>query len=119
MSYQIYQDIYSLAEFSFIAGTEYILEYTVYEDNGVVPLDISSGTTKLFVCQYGQPEYVVIEKAGVLSITTGVFTVTLSTDDTKEWSGKYIQQPTVYDFAGTEYRLGQGVFTVLPRIANA
>lgn len=117
MSYLTYQNIYALEEFAFIAGTEYTLQYTVYEDNGVVPLDISSGTAKLYLCPYGQPDYVAVEKNGVLSITTGVFTVTLSSIDTRELSGKYIQQPVIYDFAGTEYRLGQGTVTILPRIA--
>lgn len=117
MTYLTYQDIYQFEDFAFIAGTEYTIEYTVYESNGVVPVDISSGTTKLFVSPYGQPDYVAIEKSGVLSVETGVFTITLDTNDTKDLSGKFIQQPVVYDFAGKEYRLAQGVFTIIPRIA--
>jgi len=117
MTYLTRLDIYNLADFSFIAGSEYILEYTVYEDNGVVPVDISSGTAKLYVSPLGQPEYVALEKNGVISVTTGVFTVTLELADTQGLSGKYVQQPVVYDFAGKEYRLGQGTFTVIPRIA--
>lgn len=117
MTYLTRLDVYNLADFSFIAGTEYTLSYTVYQDNGVVPLDISSGTAKLFISPLGQPEYVVLEKNGVISGTPGVFTVTLSLADTQSLSGKYIQQPVIYDFAAKEYRLGQGQFTVIPRIA--
>lgn len=116
MSYLTISQLNTLEEFAFIGGTEYTLEYTVYNTNGIDPLDISSATTKLYICPYGQPDYAVLEKNGVLSMTTGKFTVTLSSTDTATLSGKFIQQPTVIDFEGNEFRFAQGLFTILPKI---
>ena len=110
-------DLNALEEFSFIAGTEYTIEYMVYQADGINPLDISSTTTKIYICPYGQPNYVFLTKAGVVSgVTTGLFTVTLTSVNTSSMSGKYIHQPVIADSADTEFRLAQGLFTVLTKI---
>lgn len=118
MSYTAYSSLYPLAEFSFIAGTEYVLDYTVYEADGVTPIDLSSASFIFYASPYGQPDYVAISVNGVLGIDPGTVTVTLLFADTANLRGKFVQQPTIVDFFGKEYRLGQGVFTIIPKISE-
>lgn len=114
MTYLLHSQLNSLPSFSFIAGTEYYLDYTIYDEDGVTPVDISAGSAKLIIFRYGRPDVVILEKTGVLSVTTGRFDVTLLADDTISLSGKFIQQPVYTDFYGKEFRLGQGEFVILP-----
>lgn len=112
-TYTIYAQINSLEEFGFIAGTSYTLNFNVYEENGVTPLDMGGATFKWVLSPYGQ-NYSVLEKTGTI---TGVGTaeVQLNTADTETLSGKYIQQPVIVSFSGEEYRPGQGVILMVPR----
>jgi len=116
MSYLLYSQLNTLEKISFIAGTLYTLEYMVYDEDGVTPLDLNSSTTKLYLCPYGQQNFIAVDADGVLSVTTGLFTVELTKAMTQNLSGTYIQQPTVIDFEGKEFRLGQGEIVILPRI---
>lgn len=112
-TYVLYSEINSLAEFAFIAGTPYTLNFTVYEEDGTTLLDMGGGSFKWTLSPYGQ-NYSVLEKTGTI---TGVGTaeVQLDTLDTETLSGKYIQQPTIVSFSGEEYRPGQGVVLLIPR----
>lgn len=112
----IYLDINTLEEISFIAGSEYVLEFNVYDENGS-PVNISSSTVTWDMCYYGQPDYAVLSKTG--SITdTSKFEVVLLTADTTGISGKFIHQPVIIDFDGSEFRPAQGVITIIPRIGG-
>lgn len=112
-TYTLYSQINSLTEFGFIAGTEYTLNYNVYEEDGITPLDMGGATFKWVLSRYGQNENI-LEKTG--SITgIGTATVSLSAEDTELLSGKYIQQPVIISFGGEEYRPGQGVILIIPR----
>lgn len=112
-TYTIYSEINSLTEFGYIAGTSYTLNFNVYEQNGITPLDMGGATFKWVLSPYGQ-NYNVLEKTGVI---TGVGTayVQLDTVDTETLSGKYIQQPVIVSFSGEEYRPGQGIILFIPR----
>lgn len=113
-TYTVYAQINSLAEFGFIAGSPFTLNFNVYEQDGVTPLDMSGASFKWTLTPYGQ-SYNVLEKTG--SITgVGTAEVQLDTVDTEELSGKYIQQPVIVSFSNEEYRPGQGVILVIPRI---
>ncbi len=113
-TYTIYAQINSLEEFGFIAGTSFTLNFNVYEQDGITPLDMGGATFKWVLSPYGQ-NYSVLEKTGVI---TGVGTaeVQLDTVDTAELSGKYIQQPIITSFSSEEYRPGQGIILFIPRI---
>lgn len=116
-TYTVYSQINSLEEFGFIAGTPYTLNYNVYEQDGITPLDMGGGTMKWTLSPYGQ-NYSVLEKNG--SITgIGTCQVQLTTADTETLAGKYIQQPVIISFSGQEYRQGQGVILIIPRTALA
>ena len=56
MTFVNYAKLNSLKEFSLIAGTEYTLEFNVFEADGVTPLDLGGATVKWVLCPYGQPD---------------------------------------------------------------
>ena len=113
MSYDTYNDLNSLEEFSFIAGTECVFTFNCFEDDRINPFDISDAGW--FLCPYGQFDTITLQKTGNIT-ATGVFTITLTTSDTAGLSGKYIQQPVVFDNDGYAYRLAQGTITISPKI---
>lgn len=112
----IYLSVNGLEEFSFIGGSEYVLEFNVFDENGA-EVDITSATVSWKMSYYGQPDYAVLTKAGSITDTNSFEVVILSTD-TQELSGKFIHQPIVVDFDGSEFRPSQGVITILPRIGS-
>jgi hypothetical protein len=117
MTYINYATLNALEEFSFIAGNTYTLEFTVYEDNGVTPLDLQGATVDWTLCPYGQTDYTILQKSATIT-GTNTFEVVLSNTDTSALSGKYIQQPVITAFEGEEYRPAQGVILVLPQIVK-
>jgi len=117
MSYLSFSTLNSLDEFSFIAGNTYTLEFTVFEENGITPVDLSGATIVWTLCPYGQPTYSVLQKTG--SITgANTFSVSLTAANTLSLSGKYIHQPVITSFAGSVYRPAQGVVLILPAVAT-
>lgn len=116
MSYQTFAILNSLSEFSFIAGNSYTLEFEVYEENGITPLDLGGATIDWVLSPYGQTDYTVLSIAGIIT-GTSTFEIELTSSDTELLSGKYIQQPVITSFSGAEYRPAQGVILILPRIA--
>lgn len=115
MSYLTYATINSLEEFGFIAGTDYVITFNVFEENGITPLDMGGATIKWVLAPYGQTSYNVLQINGVIT-DVGVFTVTVPSASTETLSGKYIHQPVITSFAGAEYRPGQGTLLLIPRI---
>ena len=113
-----YDTINSLTEISFIAGTEYILTFDVYDIN-MSPLSLSGSTCTWTLSPYGQPEYAILTKTGNISGSIpNEFSITLGLADTETLSGKYVQQPIVVDITGNENRPSQGILTIIPRIQN-
>jgi hypothetical protein len=53
MTYTPYTAINSLAEFSFIAGSQYELDFTVYESDGINPMDLGGATIYWVLAPYG------------------------------------------------------------------
>ena len=107
-----YEQINSLTEFAFIAGTDYTLSFTVYNEDGVTPQDISGATITWTLSPYGQ-SYNVLEITGTLTGTT-TFEVVIPSASKESLSGKYIQQPTIDDFFGNRFRPAQGVILIIP-----
>lgn len=115
MTYISYATINSLEETSLIAGSDFTLEFNAFEDDGVTPLDLGGATTKLVLSPYGQTDYTILQLNGIITATSK-FEVVLSSSDTEDLSGKYIQQPIITSFGGKEYRPAQGVILFIPRI---
>lgn len=118
MTYSIFSTINSLEPMGMIGGTEYTIEFNVYDNNNS-PLELAGKTCLWTICQYGQPEYAILTKTGVISPTvSNRFTITLVSSDTENLSGKFTQQPIVVDLLGAEFRPAQGDVLIQPRIIN-
>ena len=116
MGFISYQNLNSLEEISFIAGSNFILEFNVYEEDGVTPQNLGGATISWALCPYGEFDYNVLEKTGTIT-GTNIFEVVLDAIDTLTLAGKYIQQPIITDFSGGVFRPSQGILLILP--ANA
>ena len=114
-SYIGYQEINSLTEFPMIAGTDWVLTFNCYEDDGVTPQDIGGATITWRLSPYGQPDYNILEIAGVIS-DVSEFTVTVPAASTESFSGIYTQQPVIDSFFGQRYKPAQGNILVIPAI---
>ena len=114
MSFISYAEINSLEEFPMIAGTDWVLTFTAYEDDGTSLADIGGGTVYWTLSPYGNPEYNALEIAGVIE-TQYTFSVTIPAASTETFSGKYLQQITIDSFFGQRYRPAQGILLILPR----
>ena len=108
-----YKDINSLEEITFIAGTEYIIYFKVYNQDGT-PANLTSSTCTWKMCPYGEPTNVVLEYTGTVT-ATDTFSVTLLPADTLSLSGKFIHQPIV-ETSGVTRRSQQGIITIIPAI---
>ena len=120
MSYTSYDDINSLSEDSFIAGTDRYYDYTVYNTSGTV-VSLNGATIAWKMSYYGESEAEVEKSLGDgISITgaveNGEFAVHLSPSDTVDLYGKFIHQATVTDADGEEFTPAQGVITIIKRI---
>ena len=114
MPYNSYSQINSLEETTFIAGNDFTLEYSVFESDGVTPMDLGGANTYVVISPYGQPEYKEVQLAGSIT-SANTFEVDFTSILSRELSGKYIHQPVIIAFSGTEYRPAQGLLNILPR----
>ena len=114
MSYSSYSQINSLEETTFIAGNDFTLEYAVYEEDGVTPMDLGGASAYSLISPYGQPEY---NEAQITATITGIntFEAKITSLLSKDLSGYYIHQPVIVSFSGTEYRPAQGLLNILPQ----
>jgi hypothetical protein len=108
-----YAQINSLAEFAFIAGTDYTLSFTVYDEDGTTPQDIGGATVTWTLSPYGQ-NYNVLEITGTIT-GTSTFDVVIPASSTETLSGKYLQQMTIDSFYSQRFRPAQGIILILPR----
>lgn len=115
MAYISYADLNALSETSFIAGTDFVLTFTVYESDGITPLDLGGASITWVMCPYGQPQYTALQLTGVIT-GTNTFTVSIPSASTTSFSGKYIQQPIITDFVNNVFRPAQGNIIILPQI---
>jgi hypothetical protein len=114
MSFLSYSSINTLEEFSFVAGTEYTLSFSVVDDNGN-SVSLNGGSVVWYLCPYGQTDYDAATVTGTIT-GTNTFTVVIPSAATLSLSGKYLQQPQVTDWTGKPFRPSQGVITIIPRI---
>lgn len=114
MSYTQYTAINSLPEFSFIAGSQYELDFTVYQSDGVNLMDLGGADVYWVLAPYGQPDYQVAQITGTVT-GTGTFSIVIPSATSDSWSGKYIHQPIIVSYAGLEYRPGQGILLIIPQ----
>jgi len=112
-TYVAYNQINSLEEFSFIAGTDYTLTFNVYEEDGVTPQNIGGASVKWVLSPYGQSYNALQIDADLLDDYS--FEVVIPAASTANLSGKYIHQPVITSFYDEEFRPAQGVVLILPQ----
>ena len=108
-----YSTLYNLSELGIIVGTDKLLTFTVYEQDGTTLQDITGTSPNWYLCPFGVPEYIVLEKTGTVA-TANTFTISVSAGDEVGLSGKYTQQVSITDFEGKTFKIGQGVVVILP-----
>jgi hypothetical protein len=104
----------TLEAIDFIAGSWQELSFSVYDDTGA-PLSLNGKTCTWELARYGQSDAILTISAST-SGSSNVMTTVLS-DETNDLSGKFLQQPIVYDpIASKEYRK-QGIVIIWPRFS--
>ena len=111
MSYLTYAQINSLEEISFIGGTDYTLEFVVYDQSGALG-NITGATCTWKMSPYGKNSIVTLSYTGTVTSST-TFTVSIPSADTLSLSGKFVHQPIVTK-SGKTYRSQQGIINILP-----
>ena len=108
MSYLSYATINSLEEISFIAGTEYTIEYKVYTQTGA-DANLGAATCSCKISEYGSTA---VLKTYSGNITGGnTFEIVILSTDSLSWEGKYLHQPIVVE-SGKSYRSQQGIINI-------
>jgi hypothetical protein len=105
---------YELEEVKFIGGTKFYLDFEIKNENGL-PVDITSATCKLTVCEIGRPDVKVLTLTGT-RLDNYTFRVIFLDAHTRYMWGKYIYQPILIDPDGEQYRPGQGILYIIARI---
>jgi len=118
MTYTSFSTLNALGEFSFIAGSQYTVDFTVYESDGITPMDLGGATVYWVLAPYGQPDYTIVQITGTVT-GTNTFEFDVPSTATENLSGKYIHQPVIVSFGGKVYRPCQGIALILPKISYA
>lgn len=104
-------EIYNLQKFVMRGGSKTILEFSFADDESSLPLDITTSSVIWTMSEFGQPDYTILTKQGTLSSDTSCV-VTLTSNDTKDIEGKFVQQITLIDYLGDEYVVAQGLIKI-------
>ena len=107
--------INDLEQIQFIAGTEYLLTFSVYDASGS-PVNLSTATTSWVMSPYGESVAALTKSGSVSGSVANNFMVTLYAGDTSGSSGVFIHQPVIVDFGGGEFRPSQGKILITPAI---
>lgn len=103
-------EIYNLEKYVMRGGSKTILPFNFY-DKDKKPLDITTSTIVWTLSEFGQPDFTILTKEGVLSSDTSC-NITLESIDTKKLEGKFIHQITIVDYLGQEYIPCQGIIKI-------
>lgn len=113
------QKEHQMKDISFVAGTDYEIEFQFYV--GINPADVANSTCKWFLSEYGQPERVIYSapcaiKLGTNNINT--FAVTIPSDITKNLYGLYLHQIELRDVEDKTIRPAQGTVNIIKAIPS-
>ena len=108
-----YDTVNNLQETFFDAGNQELLTFSLYNEDGVTPLNTTSSSASWKLCQYGEFQTVILTKTATIFGSTQL-TVQLDPVDTLFLSGKYIQQIIVTDNDGNTFIPGQGIIIISP-----
>ena len=89
------------------AGSDFVLEYIVFDQTTGLPGNLSGSTCSVKICPRGEPNIVTLTLSGTVT-DTNVFEVTLLAEDTISLIGLYSHQPIIVD-GGRPYRSTSGL----------
>lgn len=112
MAIESYDRLNCLQEKSFIAGTELIEEFTVY--NGINSNLLGITGASLIICPYGEISSETIVAGITGTCANSIASFTIADDISLPLSGKYIQQVTITDTTGKTFVPGQGIMLISP-----
>jgi len=115
MTFPVYATINDLSETTFIAGTEQVYTFNVY-NSASAPINIASGSTSWRLSKYGDPTVLVTKTGSPSGSASSQFSVTLEGSDTIDLSGKYLHQPLFIDADGSPFRPSQGILNITSAI---
>lgn len=113
-----YSDINSLGEVSFLAGSTFIMNFSLTNEEGVEialtdnNLDSTNGIA-WYLAPYGKPEIPIL-KITESSYINGYRNVIIKNTLTSKLKGKFMHQIYITLKDGTEYNSNQGVMLILP-----
>jgi hypothetical protein len=113
-----YDTLNNLDDLVLIGGTDKLLTFIAYHEDGVNLLNITGGSAEWRLCPYGEFSVNILHVHGTIA-TANTFTIQLTAAQTLTLAGKYIQQTIITDFYGKTFRPGQGVVLILPAIVSA
>lgn len=103
-------EIYNIPKFVMRGGSKLILPFYFYDEDKK-PLNITTTQVVWTLSEFGQPDFTILTKNGVLSSDTSC-NIVLESKDTKLLEGKFIQQITLVDYLGEEYIPCQGIIKI-------
>lgn len=106
----IEDEIYNLEKYAMIGGGKVTLRFN-FLDKDTLPIDITDSTIVWTLSEFGQANYTILTKQGILSGDTSC-NVVLESDDTKHLEGKFIHQITIIDYLGQQYIPCQGIIKI-------
>ena len=108
--YDDYRNTDYLDDVSFIAGTEFTLNFPVYDvlNN---PIGLNGCSMKWGLSLYGQPDVLILQKTATVS-GSYTFVVSLEEADTIGLGDVYLQQAMITDIDGRVFRPAQGVVII-------
>jgi hypothetical protein len=103
-----FSNAFSLEQFDVIAGTEFTIEYKVFDQNGS-PANISPYDCYCYIAKYGDYyDGTAIYLTGTKT-STDTFEVLVMSTDTLNFSGTFVHQPVIDDGGTTQFRSQQGL----------
>lgn len=110
----------TLDSFSFIGGDFQELEFTVIDNETMLPVDLSYFLDiRWILFRLGDWENPILNLSGeILASDTSKFVIYINSEYTKNLSGLFVQQPMLIDSSEKEFRPAQGTINIIPRGNN-
>lgn len=103
-----------LEPFGFIAGTDFELTFSVFDENET-PLNLDGSEIRWTLCPYGQPNFTTLDLIGEI-VDEGVFIVKVLGHYTENLSGKCVHSPILISPSGSKFLMKQGIITIFPMV---
>jgi predicted AAA+ superfamily ATPase len=107
--------INQLSETTFIAGTYKELVFYVNDSEGN-PLDVTYFVCTWSLNPYNDKSFISLQKNA--QCFNGFFIVYLTSEDTENLSGKFLQIGKIYIIGSYAYNIAQGVVNILPKLGR-